>query len=312
MTLVNIEATKNCWISLTGYRTLFVLRLLLEKSRTIDELIEILSQNELACKSVSKDTIRLTINTLKNAGCNIKRPCRTNGYKYEILSHPFTLDISKEELFSFIKLREEVSKELTLEEVFKLNDLYKKIFSLTENQEIITEIFDTELLYDVDKNILKTLMSKKIRGKQILIKYNSAENGCEELNIVPQKIVYENGKLYLNCFNYKYGCVSVLSVDKILEITSISVQDTQIEEPYYKVVYQVFGSSALDFAPKDYEEIISKDEAFITIKAIVKNEFFFIQRLLLLGADFKIITPTFFKEKLRNKVRAIQGRYENG
>ena len=104
MTQINIEATKNCWISLTGYRTLFVLRLLLEKSRTIDELVEILSHNELASKSISKDTIRLTINTLKNAGCNIKRPCKTNGYKYEILSHPFTLYISKEESFSFIKL----------------------------------------------------------------------------------------------------------------------------------------------------------------------------------------------------------------
>lgn len=312
MTQINIEATKNCWISLTGYRTLFVLRLLLEKSRTIDELIKILSNDQLACKSVSKDTIRLTINTLKNAGCDIKRPCKTNGYKYELLSHPFSLKISSDELFAFIKLREEVSKDLCFEDVLKLNDLYKKIFSLTENKEIINEILDTELLYDIDKKILKDLMNSKIMGKQLLIKYNSPENGQEELRIVPKKIIYENGKLYLNCFNYKYQSASVLSVDKILDIISIGMKENDIKEQYYAVIYEVYGFSALNFELKDYEEIIAKEENSITVRATVKNEFFFIQRLLLFGTDFKIISPSFFKEKLINKVKAIQGRYCNG
>lgn len=312
MTQVNIEATKNCWISLTGYRTLFVLRLLLEKSRTIDELINLLSKNDLANKSVSKDTIRLTINTLKNAGCNIKRPCKTNGYKYEILSHPFTLQISNKELSAFIKLREEASKEMGLDDIFKLNDLYKKFFSLTENQDIINEINDTELLYDIDKKILKEFLNPKIMGKEVQIKYNSAGNGNEDLVIVPQKITYENGKIYLNCFNFKYQNTSVLSLDKILEIKTIGLKNIDIKEKYYSVEYKVFGSSILNFEIKDNEEIIAKNDDFIVVRAIVKSEFFFVQRLLLLGSDFTIISPAFFKEKLVNKVKAIQGRYNNG
>ena len=42
----------------------------------------------------------------------------------------------------------------------------------------------------------------------------------------------------------------------------------------------------------------------------MENEFCFIQRILLLGSDFKINSPEFFREKLINKLKLIQKGYK--
>ncbi len=77
----NQEAKEKNWISLTAYRTLFVLKLLIEKPRTLDELVKELKSNKITEKSISKDTVRITINTLKTSGCVFKRTTKANNDK---------------------------------------------------------------------------------------------------------------------------------------------------------------------------------------------------------------------------------------
>ena len=103
------ESFNKFWISTTGYRTFLVLQSLMQKSRTIDELVEIIQKNPYANKAVSKDTIRLDIVTLKKAGCEISRPSKANNYKYELLKHPFILNLSEEEIQILIDLREKLA-----------------------------------------------------------------------------------------------------------------------------------------------------------------------------------------------------------
>ena len=84
----------------------------------------------LTNNSLSKDTIRVAINTLKNAGCNISRPTKANDYRYELISHPFTLSLSENELNIFLRLRNKMINEMDWQEVFELNALYEKIISI--------------------------------------------------------------------------------------------------------------------------------------------------------------------------------------
>lgn len=303
---------KKQWISLTGYRTLFVLRLLMEKQRTMEELISILGKNEYTRKSLSKDTVRLTMNTLKNAGCKITRPSKSNGYSYELISHPFVLNISEEELNAFLRLREVVSQSFSLEEVLCLNDLYKKIFSLTENVEQTEAEENSKPLCGVDKRILSELLNKKLISRKIQIKYNSVTDGVEDLEVIPRKITYENGKVYLNCYNFKYENNSVLNIERIIEIKKIDLFKKYDINKSYDVIFEVFGDSAINFEVKDNEKILENKENYYKVVANVTNEFFFIQRLFLLGSDFKIKSPDFFREKLINRVKMIQSRYKNG
>ena len=117
------------WISITGYRILLLFIALLEKERTLDELVEILKNNKVTNKSVSKDTVRLTVKTLKMAGCKIDRPSKLNGFNYKLLSHPFSLNISNEDIQCLLVLRDRLSTELSADEIFFLNGIYKKIIA---------------------------------------------------------------------------------------------------------------------------------------------------------------------------------------
>ncbi len=300
------------WISLTGYRTLLILKALIESGKTIDEMVKIVKNEPDTGKASSKDTLRVTINTLKAAGCEILRPNISNGYRYMLAKHPFVLNISEEEINVLIMLRNKIAENLNWPDILTLNDLYEKIASLTGDSEVIDNIINSAPFAEVDKQILIDISNPSLINKKVSIIYNSPKFDEEEIDIVPQKITAQNGKLYLWCFNCKYEKNGLLMVDRIKKINKVSINNYECLNPnVYEVVYELWGLNAKNFEIKENEEIISKDEEKIRVLAHVDNEFLFIQRLLLFGAYFKVISPDFFREKLIDKIKAIRKEYEN-
>lgn len=306
------EKKKNIWISLTAYRTLFVLRLLLEEGRSLEELTQFLSENEITKKSISKDTIKITINTLENAGCEIARPSKFNGYKYVLHSHPFSLGISLEELDILMRLREGFIQEISWRKVLVLNDLFEKIISLSLSIEQKEYVTNTKALINVNEKLVEEFEKLVSLGKKVQIKYNSPKHGEEDIDIIPKKIVFENSNLYLFAYSFKYGENSLFNFSRINAINTVYLENLSMPNNSFEVEYKVFGVALSSFELTDNETIVSKNEKEITVKAKVDNEFSFIQRLLLLGADFKIVTPYSFKEKLINMIKQMRKRYENG
>lgn len=301
---------KNFWISITGYRILLVLSALLQKDRSIDELIELLKKDEVTCKSVSRDTVRLTIKTLKSAGCEILRPAKSNEYKYSLISHPFSLNISDDELKYLSLLINRFSTEIKAQDVFVLNNVINKIISLTHNENSVNSIKNSAPLSKINYGIFKQISNPSIIGKKLSITYFSPKFNEEKLDIIPQRISYENGKLYLWCFTFKYNKYSLLDVERIIKINLISAFEKIDTVNSYEVVYKIFGDSVLDFKLDVNEEIIEKTKNYIVVKANVYQEFWFIQRMLLFGSDFKIISPDFFKQKLIDKIKKIKEWYK--
>lgn len=301
---------KSLWISSTGYRTLFTLKLLMEKNRSINELIDCFKENYITQKSISKDTVRLTINTLKSAGCIISRPSKNNNYKYELISHPFNLQLTETETASILKLRDKLIENLSCMDILILNNLYEKIFSLTSNKEYIDFENETKPLSQIDKNLLYELNNPKLADKKIQILYLSPQKGEENLDIIPHKIKYENGKFYLWCYIFKYEMNNLLNLERIKKINYITTTTLKTEDKLYDVIYKISGISMLTFQAKDYETIMEKNNDYIIVKASVNNEFWFIQRILQYCGDFNIISPDFFKEKLINKIKQIRKLYK--
>lgn len=307
----NIDNSEKVWHSITGYRILFALKLLLEKCYTSKELIEVLKENTTGNKAVSIDTFRLVINTLKAAGCIFNRPSKANNYQYKLLSHPFILNLSQDEISKLISLREYLAKELNFREIMDLNNLYEKIADLTFNEENKLNFEDTKPLKFIDKELFNKISNPEIINKKLYILYNSPQFGQEDFEIIPQKIVYENEKAYIWGYNCKYESLSLINIERIIEIKNISPVENFNAPKVYDVVYEIFGESIDNFEPKDYEEVLSESKDKVTVKASVSNEFIFIQRILMFGNCFKIISPVFFKEILINKIKLIQKGYIN-
>lgn len=307
---LNSQNDGNIWISITGYRMLFTLKLLLERARSVEEMVDILKENPITSKSVSKDTVRLTIKSLKSIGCEILRPSKTTGFKYVLVSHPFGLNITEKDFELLLMLREKYSLEISYDKVFILNDLYPKLFELTNNKKFVEKVEDSKPLGNIDLKILSEFSSKKLQGKKINIEYFSPEYGVENIDIIPEKITYENGKLYLACYIYKYKTVSVLKFERIRKINTIDIIPPQKTDDFFIVQYEVFGNSYLTFDVLENEKIIKDNKTSMLVEAKVQNEFLFVQRLLLLGMNFKIISPDFFREKLISKIKLIQKGYK--
>ena len=307
---LDLENKKNIWISITGYRMLFILKLLFEKGRGIEEIIDILKENPITSKSVSKDTVRLTIKSLKSIGCEILRPSKSTDFKYVLVSHPFGLKLTEKDFELLLMLRGKYSLEIPYDKVFILNNLYEKLVSLTNNELFIQRTLDSKPLGNIDKKILAEFSSKKLNGKKINIEYISPEYGTENIDIIPEKITYENGKLYLSCYIFKYKTSSVLNMERIKKINSVDIFSPQKVDDFFDVRYEVFGTSYLTFDVAENEKIIEDTKSSIVVEAKVNNEFLFVQRLLLFGSDFKIISPDFFREKLISKIKLIQKGYK--
>ena len=303
------EIQDNNWISLTGYRTLFVLKLLLEKGRGIKELISILEKNKYTAKSLSEDTVRVTLNTLKRAGCKLSRPAQSNNFKYEILSHPFGLSIMDKEADILFKIRQKIAENISWNEIIRFNNLYEKIFALTfnENQKLNEQY--ARPLINIDKDVLNTLINPQLAGKKLKLIYASPQNGEEELDVIYKKLKYDNEKLYLWCYIFKYNVNNYLNLEKIKSIKTISIANYTDTDNNYDVIYKIWGEAAVTFHKKDYESVIEKNSEYIKVKASVTNDFWFIQRILLFGSDVQIISPDAFKEKMINKIKQIKAGY---
>lgn len=283
----------------------------MDKDCSIDELINILKDNKITNKSTSKDTVRLTINTLKDTGCVIEKPSKLNNYKYKLISHPFVLNISEKELNALIHLRENYTNNINWKEINTINSIYEKIGLLTEKKTQIEIIENTKPLRNIDYKILYEISKPQVIGKKVNITYISPEFGKEDIDIIPRKINYENQKLYLQCFNFKYNSNSTLNIERILKINNINFSNNFELSIEYEVKYKLSGNSLKTFELKDYEKIIEKTNNYIIINAKVSNEFLFIQRILQFGNDFNIISPDFFREKLLEKLKLIKRGYES-
>ncbi len=300
---------KNLYVSITAYRTLLILKLLLKRGHTLDEIVDVLKNDPVTSRSLSKDTARITLSTLKHAGCRISRPSKSNNFKYELLYHPFSLILTDEETALLLRLRDSLEDKITWKEIITINSLYNKITRLTDNQEQIDLVNMTKSLGNVKQEVISAFFSENILNKKVLLEYNSPEFGSEEIYIIPYKIIYENRRLYVLCYSFKYENNCYLEVSRINRIKSVNLKDKYPAVSSYYVIYRLSGSSMKNYEKQDYETVLDKTENYMDIKADVNNEFSFIQRILLYGIDFKILEPLFFKEKIINKIKLVQRNY---
>jgi len=96
-------------ISITAFRIISMLNMLLQEPLSDDELNEKLQTNIQGSRNLSKDTICIYINTLRAIGCEISRPSKKNEYKYVLKTHPFKLIISNDEISTIIEVRKYIS-----------------------------------------------------------------------------------------------------------------------------------------------------------------------------------------------------------
>ena len=306
-------------LSKTGYRALFLLFKLIEAPRTAEELINLVSVDPILKNDISKDTITLTINTLRKAGCVITRPTWKSGCKYILKSHPFSTKLSQENINTLQILRDSISTLGDWQLLLQINKFYEKIAHLAPDTESKDLLLYKHALKNVDYQILNELVLYSQLKKTINFCYDSPKHGVEDIDFIPEKITFENEKLYVWGYHIKYDKVCFLRVDKISHIcllTDINIkkQCKFCEENTNCITYKLKGYSATMYSENNNEIIVcsdSKKEYSLTIKAYIKNRFNFFQRLLSYGTDCVIISPESAKTDFLQVLKNIKEGYQN-
>ncbi len=304
-------------ISLTGYRSLFLLLELLKSAKTREELLYCFSKDPIIKSNLSKDTVTNTINALKAAGCVISRPTQKTENKYVLKSHPFILRLSKENVQLLLAIRESIVTLGDWQLLINLNNLYAKIALLApdwDSQRML--LYEHPFKYINSQIFSAVLLNSKLK-KHLMICYNSPENGEENLIFTPEYITLENKKLYVWGFNKKYETFSYLRIDRIRKINYLNFLGSSPEyEDFDKQVivakYKLKGLSALMYVGETNEIILESNtnsEYPLTIEAHIDDKFNFIQRVLSYGSDCLIISPDEIKSDLLKYLEQMKSEY---
>lgn len=293
--------------------------LLLEEPRNKNELLDFFSKDPIINKGLSKDTVTITVNTLRAAGCIISRPTQRTNNKYVLKTYPFTINYTKDHVEALQSLRESIVTLNDWELLLSLNKLYTKLAKFAPDDESKYTLLHQHPLDNVNLGLLKELILFTKIKKHTNISYDSPKNGIEDLDFIPEHITFESAKLYVWGFCKKYNEIAYLRVDKIKRINLVTFSSApseipEIQTPSTYVEYQIKGYSALMYIENKSEIIINSDpkaKYSLTIGANVSNKFNFIQRILSYGTDCKIITPNSFKKEVLDTLRSIKAGYND-
>lgn len=302
--------TVNCnLMSLTGYRTLVILGLLMEAPKSNDEINEYFYNHQYIKEKFSNDTLRIYINSLRTIGCDITRANKSNNKKYELLSHPFAYDISKSQLKAISKVYKSLYNKIEIEEIIDIENFFKKLIPHIKNENTKNFLNSISVFKNINTDILDDLFIHCKKKNQIRFLYNSPKSGHKEIEIIADKLSFKSGKLYLWGNNLTHKQYSYFSVEKILKICSINLLKNKEEFPTTKVVYEIYNNND-NYVLEDNEKLIEKTNEKLVIELDSKNEFSLMQKILYMANDCKVISPDKFKANLLTKLKTMEKCYE--
>lgn len=288
--------------SLTGFRMLYILDILLKGPVSKNEILDILSKKDDLEGNITKETIGLDINTLKSAGFEIENTGKSNNYRYKINWSPIKLKLTKKEMQVLLNTRDAIIEIEDWEDIVKLYGLFKKISNFIEDEDAINELMNFGYFLNIDFEILKELNVLCKRKKEVKLLHKSQTGSIKEIAIKLKEIKYISSKLYVTGTSLSYPDGVFLRVDNIVKILKILPQKDLIKKPKAKnIIYKINPSIIDSVSLLGEERILKQNKNFIQIELKSYNNFMALQRLLGYGrALIDIKNHDIKKEYLKN------------
>lgn len=298
-------------MSFSGFKALLIFSLLVEKPCTYNEIKSVIDNNEYLKETVSVDTIRVYMNSLRKVGCDVKKKKEGKIVKYYIDSHPFELKIGDKLAQDIIKVYKSVSKEIDLDDYMSLHKFFNKMSLYLNNDDLKQRFRNLLPVKNIDENIINNLKKYIHEGREIVISYNSSTSGLKDIKLLPDKLHVSNGKLYLSGFGSEYKNYSGFLVSKIVEIKSVNIEQTTHDFSEFKVIYEYYKSlsDGTAFDLSENERIVEESEDKIIVEISSKNEFFTTQRILSHGDKCKVLFPVDYKNRIVTILKQMKEEY---
>ena len=144
-------------MSFTGFKSILIFSLLLEGPKSYSELQEILKNHEYLHETISSDTLRVYLNSLREIGCKITRKSKNGVTRYSIDSHPFVLNIDEKQIPSIIKVYKALTQSIEVSDLLALQQFFAKISQYIQDDELKEKLSKVSTLYNIDYKIITDL-----------------------------------------------------------------------------------------------------------------------------------------------------------
>ena len=302
------EKTELNQISLTGTRALALVGLLIIAPRSLEEIREAFIKMKIMDESHSNDILRIDINTLKVMGCEISRASQKTNFKYVLGKHPFALKITKEEVNALKKSYKKVKETKNFKLILDYDELFKKIASRCEpeSKEWMLGISD---LRHYNVQMVKDLMLDCQQQRVLdLIYANPTAKKDAQKEVVAQKLVMQNDKVYLYCYDLEKETPVVLNMRRIKSIVARKLKKGGVEPKLTKVKFHLKGLGVETIG--EGENIVEQNSDGCVVEGNYYTEFLAVQRILSFGADCTVLEPEGFRDIIVSKLKEMRKIYD--
>ena len=299
-------------MSFTAFKSLMLFTLLLESPKSYHEICEFFKNHEYIKEEISIDTFRVYITSLKRAGCEIERSSSKEGSKYKIISHPFELKISKEQVKSILKVYRIITETIDLKGLFVFEKFIRSLAQKIRDDSLMAAINKISVFKGIDFDLLEELFKYADNKRQISFLYNSPRGKKVEIELLIDKLGLSNNKVYLYGTNVNYEQYSYFRVSRILKILNVSIANMDLTKvPAIKVKYRL-KSLTPEFKLSEDEKIVEIQDDSIIVEMESSNKFIMKQQIMSYGSYCTVLEPADFREDIINTLKRMRKEYCNG
>ncbi len=296
-------------MSFTAFKTLLIFSLLLEAPRSYDDIIDYFKKHDYINETISVDTARVYINSLRMAGCVIEKTTRAEGSKFVLVSHPFELKIQPEQIKAFMKIYKTIIKNISIEELIMLENFLRKLSSCIKSDDFKSSLIKASPLADFDTKLLEDLLACCAKKNQIVLEYNSPRSGIKTIELICEKLDFDNNKLYLYGTGIDYNQETYLQTKRIIKIREIKLHKSEnLDIKEIKVLFEV-NADVQELQLKDNEKLVSINNGKPLIEAKSSNKFILKQRVLSFGSCCRVLEPTDFRNDIIRTLKNMRAEY---
>jgi WYL domain len=319
----------------TAFKTLYLLQCLAAKPMTREAIQAAFAAHPDIGKAPSEDSIGIYLNTLREIGCEIRRPSKQTQSCYVLTSHPFKPDLKA---FTdpgasdfFKQLRAALDGQLTYWDYFYFHRWLASLLSPHAATESLLGDFA-----HIDWNALEErlrFLEQAIQAQALLkLTYNRAvvqdESDDAALRMryfLPQRLLARRNTFYVVGYGEDYDVSQMLRLDRIQtvqrDVLHPDIRDTLRKKHHVPqpILVQCLNTTPSQYSPmplaydgNGQAEIVTVDphspqHCLVLFKT--DNQFMVTRHLLSSGRCFRILFPHALRTELQQELSDIQRHY---
>ena len=102
---------------------------------------------------------------------------------------------------------------------------------------------------------------------------------------------------------------SYFRIDRIMKISALKLKREEKDFPKMKVIYELYNDAKNNYSPRGAEKILEQTDDKLVIEETPGNKFEFLQKILFMSQDCKLLHPEYLKNELVEHLRKMKASY---